>query len=157
MNPYPFASLNHFTVPVAIQNTSSTTKERAGEAHRAQPVLAQISIHTVPRQTAASLPSARLGAAGARGGRAPSRKRRDEEAADRRPSPHRRATASVFGPDWARRVAARRAVSDRRAATERPEGRRRDPAREARGVARATAAARSSLATGRRSPPAARA
>src|SRR5579885_2522286 len=49
MNPYPFASLNHFTVPVAIQNTSSTTKERAGEAHAAQPVLARITQRTVAR------------------------------------------------------------------------------------------------------------
>src|SRR5260221_5583156 len=47
MKPYPFASLNHFTVPVAIKNTSSTTKERAGEAHTAQPVLAQLSVRTV--------------------------------------------------------------------------------------------------------------
>src|SRR5204862_1846890 len=31
-------------------NTSSTTKERAGEAHTAQPVLAQLSLRTVARQ-----------------------------------------------------------------------------------------------------------
>src|SRR5581483_6795054 len=47
MNPYPFASLNHFTVPVAIQTPPLTTKERAEEAHIAQPVLAQLTLDTV--------------------------------------------------------------------------------------------------------------
>src|SRR5581483_11932000 len=43
MNPYPLSSLNHFTVPVAMdENTSSATQERAEEAHRAHPVLAQM-------------------------------------------------------------------------------------------------------------------
>src|SRR5918911_2511832 len=50
MKPYPFESLNHFTVPVAIQNTSSTTRERAGEAHTAQPVLAQLTNASVERR-----------------------------------------------------------------------------------------------------------
>jgi hypothetical protein len=44
MNPYPFASLNHFTVPVAIQTPPLTTKERAEEAHTTQPVLAQLTL-----------------------------------------------------------------------------------------------------------------
>jgi hypothetical protein len=33
--------LNHFTVPVAIENTSLAAQERAEEAQVAQPVLAQ--------------------------------------------------------------------------------------------------------------------
>src|SRR2546423_3729619 len=42
MNPYPLSALNHLTVPVAIKNTSSATRERAEEAPCAQPVLAQL-------------------------------------------------------------------------------------------------------------------
>ena len=33
MNPYPFASLNHFTVPVAVRTTSSARKN--GQRKRA--------------------------------------------------------------------------------------------------------------------------
>jgi hypothetical protein len=34
MKPYPLLSLNHFTVPLAIENTSLTkTHERARKAH----------------------------------------------------------------------------------------------------------------------------
>src|SRR5215208_4046017 len=45
MKPYPFESLNHFTVPVAIEKTPpSTTQERAEEAH-AHPVLARLTTH----------------------------------------------------------------------------------------------------------------
>src|SRR5437764_11765653 len=47
MNPYPFESLNHFTVPVAIQTPPPPRKERAGKAHSAPPVLAQLSPATV--------------------------------------------------------------------------------------------------------------
>src|SRR6185312_6346671 len=41
-------------------NTSSTTKERAGEAHIAQPVLARLSVGNVARQPPRERPAARL-------------------------------------------------------------------------------------------------
>src|SRR5262245_52712124 len=53
MNPYPFASLNHFRVPVAIQTPPPATKERAGEAHHAQPALAQFPAQPTTATTTA--------------------------------------------------------------------------------------------------------
>jgi hypothetical protein len=69
----------------------------------------------------------------------------------------RRSTARPSEPGSAPPAAARPAASDRRVATERPAGRPLDRAREGRAAARATAAVRSSLPTGRPPPPAARA
>src|SRR5206468_2473865 len=63
MNPYPFASLNHLTVPVAIQTPPPPRKNGQGK----RTVRNQYSLryrHTVPRQTATSAPSARLGGTG---------------------------------------------------------------------------------------------
>src|SRR5436190_12494932 len=63
MNPYPFESLNHLTVPVAIQTPPPPRKNGQGK----RTVRNQYSLryrHTVPRQTATSAPSARLGGTG---------------------------------------------------------------------------------------------
>src|ERR1700742_897993 len=83
MKPNPFASLNHLTVPVAIEkHLLCLTHERAEEAHGARPVLARRQPNRI---TDPGLPEqARL---------AVSIRRRDDGSADR-------AKASVHARTW---------------------------------------------------------
>src|SRR5689334_15295415 len=75
MNPYPFASLNHFTVPAAIQHLLHHGKERAEEALCSHPVLAQLRSH---RSTADQLALGLAPSPGQKTGRTCDRRRTHE-------------------------------------------------------------------------------
>ena len=57
INPYPFASLNHLTIPVAMKNTSPARRERAAEAQKRN----QYSLVVVPTLAAAGCHTERCG------------------------------------------------------------------------------------------------